>query len=82
MTVEFVILPDLFEINSDKWEKDMWENGIPSTSSLPYVAKISHKAKFMRITGFVCKHPCRMSCENREHIRLGRLVKNISFWYV
>ena len=37
-------------------------NCIPSPSNLRYAAKKSRKDTFMRIAGFVCNYPHRMSC--------------------
>ena len=75
MAVEFVILPDLFEINIDKQEKEMKENIIPSPSILWYVVKKTHEAKFMSIAGFLCRFTCRMSCNKGESARLEHMVK-------
>ena len=75
-------MPDLFEINIDKQEKEIKENIIPSPSSLWCVVKKTHEAKFMRIAVFVCKYLCRMSYDKVEHARIFRLVKEIDFWYV
>ena len=55
-------------------------NGIISPSSLRCVVKKSHEAKFMRSAGFVCNHPCIISCDYVELDENGRLVKEIDFW--
>ena len=39
------------------------QNCIPSPSNLRYVVKKSHEDAFMRIAGFVCRYPCRISCD-------------------
>ena len=66
-----MILTDLFGIQIEKQEKDMQENRIPSKSSLWYVVNKVHEDKCMRIAGFVCKYPLRMSCNKGENTRLG-----------
>ena len=35
----------------------------------------------MRILGSVCKYPCRMLCDLREHASICRMVKEIAFCY-
>ena len=50
-------------------------NGITSPLSLWPVVKKSHKAKFMRISGFVCKYPCSTSCDKGDRDRLVQMVK-------
>ena len=55
-------------------------NYIPSPSNLWCVAKKSREDTFMRIAGFVCNYPCRMSCEKGERSGLVCLVKEIAFW--
>ena len=36
---------------------------------------------YIKVAGFVFKYPCRMSFDKGERARLGRLVKQIDFWY-
>ena len=55
-------------------------NCIPTPSNLWCVVKKYCGDKFMRIAGFVCNYPCRMSYEKGDRARLGRLVKEIAFW--
>ena len=52
-------------------------NGIPSPSSLWYVAKKACEATFMRIAGFVYNYPYSVSCNKGERAGLGRMVKEI-----
>ena len=35
----------------------------------------------MRITGFVCKYTCSMSFDKGDSASIGRMVKEIAFWY-
>ena len=76
-----MILSGLFEIKREKQEEDIQENDIDTPPSLWSVEKKYHEATFMRISGFVCKYTCSMSCNKGEGVRLGQMVKEISFWY-
>ena len=42
----------------------------------------SNKATFLKIAGFVCKFSFIISCDKGKHSRLGRMVKEIAFWYI
>ena len=59
-------------------------SGIPNyitiTSNLWFVVKKSREATLLRIAGFVCNYPCRMSCDKGERAGIGCLVKEIAFW--
>ena len=81
MTVEFVILPDLYEIKREKQEEELQYNGIHITSRLWSVVNKYHEDVFIRIAGFVFKYPWRIQCDKGERARLGQMVKEIDFWY-
>ena len=59
----------------------MYENIIPSPLILWSVANKYREATFMRISGVLCKHPGKISGDKGDHSRLGRMVKQIDFWY-
>ena len=59
----------------------MQDNVIPSPSSLRSAVEKTHQDTLMRIAGFVCKFYCRTSCDKGQHARIGRMVKEITFWY-
>ena len=44
------------------------------------MVKKSHKAKFMRISGVLCKYPCILSYDKGERYRIGGMAKEIYFW--
>ena len=50
-------------------------NCIPSPSNLRYMLKKYREATFIRISGFVCNCPFRMSCNKGERDGVGCLVK-------
>ena len=56
-------------------------NYIPISSNIQYVVKKAREAAFMSIAGFVCNYPCRMSCDKGDCAGLGRIFKEIAFWY-
>ena len=57
-------------------------NDIPSPSSLCYVVKKAREAKFMMFSVFFWNYPCSMSYKKLKRDGLGRMVKEIYFWYV
>ena len=45
------------------------------------MVKKFREAKFIRISGFVCKYNCSMSCDSGDHAGIGRMDKEIALWY-
>ena len=54
-------------------------NGIPNPSIIQSMVNKYCENKFMRISGFVCKYLCSISCNKVESGGIVRLVKEIVF---